>query len=365
MRYRPPQDPKGLVLSPEHPRDVLLMQPLLQHLHQQKRHRQLTVMAPEHLTGLVSRMPEVSRVLNQPLLSMSWKVFWRTGVQLQSERFNEAWVLQEPFKPALIPALANIPDRTGYRGRYRYVLLLDIRLPRPDLHPHLADRYLALGVDYGADLPELPPAQLKVSPERQALLCQQHGLDPKRAPILALCPGGVDVPTRRWDSEAFGILARRAIERGYQVWVIASRHDQADAERICDALDMQQQLSCDNLAGRLSWEDSLDLLALAQQVVSNDGPLAHIAAATPVPQVDVVLGASHPNYATPRHPNVVLHSAGLECQPCQQPRCAQGGRPCLAQLDIEALVPEPYLTQGAAQALAEPSAEEGPVIKTF
>lgn len=365
MRYRPPQDPKGLVLSPEHPRDVLLMQPLLQHLHQQKPHRQLTVMTPEHLTGLVARMPEVSRVLNLPLLSMSWKVFWRTGVQLQSEGFNEAWVLQEPFKPALIPALANIPDRTGYRGRYRYVLLLDIRLPRPDLHPHLADRYLALGVETGAALPALPAAQLRVSPERQVLLCQQHGLSPEQAPILALCPGGVDAPTRRWDSESFGLLARRAIERGYQVWIVASRHDQTEAEHICDALDMQQQLSCHNLAGRLSWEDSLDLLALAQQVVSNDGPLAHIAAATSVPRVDIVLGASHPHYATPRQPNVVLHSAGLDCQPCQQPRCEQGGRPCLTQLDIEALVPEVCATYASGHAFNESISEDRPEVKTF
>ena len=95
-----------------------------------------------------------------------------------------------------------------------------------------------------------------------------------------------------------------------------------------------------DLAGRTSLTDAVDLLGLADRVVSNDSGLMHIAAALEKPLV-AIFGSTSPDFTPPLggRSRVVRHS--LPCSPCFQRECPLGHGNCLKNLHprqvIEAL----------------------------
>ncbi len=284
--FRRPAASRHLVLLPEQPAALLLAQATLADLRRRYPNRPLDVMAPAALAPLASRFVEVDEVLNQPDPGMSWKTFWRAGIDLQGRGYTHAWVLPDRFKPALIPAIANIPERTGYRGRYRYSLLIDIRLPRKDLHPHLLDRYRALAWDITDPLPELGAQDLRVDLAQQARLIQQFNL-PQDRPLLALCPGSLQQPAGSAASQLplkdWVPLLQQLDQQGWQTLLFASRHDQLIADELMTLAQGQLEHPMINLAGQLGWDQVVDVMALTRFAWCRDNALALVAALKSLP----------------------------------------------------------------------------------
>ena len=74
-------------------------------------------------------MPEVRRGIAARFAHGEFKFTERRRLarELQTEHYDQAIVLPNSLKSALIPLLAKIPLRTGYRGEMRYGLLNDLR----------------------------------------------------------------------------------------------------------------------------------------------------------------------------------------------------------------------------------------------
>lgn len=276
-RFKRAKSGRHLVILPSSVEKVLLAQATLNDLRSQYPKRPLDVMTPMSLTNLVQRFPQVDELWNMPEPNMSIKVFWNAGIALQGKDYERAWVLPERFKPALIPALANIPERTGYRGLYRYALLMDIRLARKDLHPHLVDRYRALAWDIGEPLPEYQPVKLKVDEQQQAALLQQHKLNLDK-PILAWSPGTQGVAKTSLDAAAnqqqIEVELLKAVEQGWQIWLFGSRHELLEMAELIAQMDTKLTASVTFLAGLLSWDEVVDLMSLAKIQLAQDNALA-------------------------------------------------------------------------------------------
>lgn len=285
-RFKRIKSGRNLVLLPGSVEKVLLAQALLNDVRARYPKQALDAMTPMGLTNLVKRFPQVDELWNMPEPNMGVKVFWNAGVTLQGKDYDRAWVLPERFKPALIPALANIPERTGYRGLYRYALLMDIRLARKDLHPHLVDRYRALAWDIGEPLPDYQPVKLKVDKAQQAALIQQHQLNLDK-PILAWSPGTRNVPKISLNCaaslEQIEAQLLQAIEQGWQIWLFASRHERLEITDLLARMDARVQAAVSNLAGLLSWDEVVDLMALAKVQLANDNALALLALSCGLP----------------------------------------------------------------------------------
>ncbi len=160
------------------------------------------MLAPAWSQPLLERMPEVRRGLTKPIdhgeLALGRRR--KLGRALRND-YDQAIVLPNSIKAALVPLLARIPRRTGWRGEMRYGLLNDMRRLDPEALPLMVQRFVALGLEPGAILPDpIPQPRLTVDPARAAGCATRFGL-PGHQPLLALCPGAEFGGAKRWPSE--------------------------------------------------------------------------------------------------------------------------------------------------------------------
>ncbi len=340
---------KILIIGPSWIGDMVMAQSLFILLKQQFPDDQIHVLAPAWSRPLLARMPEVERAIDMPVGhgSLMWSVRRRIARELRAEGYSQAIVLPNSLKSALIPWLARIPLRTGWKGEMRYLLLNDLRHLDKQQYPLMVQRFDTLALSEGAVLPtSLPAPDLHAKTDRVPALRQQFDLQANQN-ILALCPGAEFGPAKRWPEQHYTTVAAHQIARGWQVWLLGSEKDRPVAQAIIDGLPEQQQGQCHNLAGKTSLDEAIDLLSVVDAVVSNDSGLMHIAAALNRPLV-VVYGSTSPAFTPPLNDEVAILSIPVDCGPCFKRECPLGHLKCLVELypervtaALDRLVPAP------------------------
>src|SRR5947208_3563391 len=117
--------PKILIVAPNWIGDALLAQPLFARLRKKLPGAVIDALAPAWTAPVLRRMPEIDEVVDAPFDhgELALAARWRLGRSLRSRRYDEAIVLPNTFKSALVPFFANIPFRAGFLGEARYGLL--------------------------------------------------------------------------------------------------------------------------------------------------------------------------------------------------------------------------------------------------
>jgi heptosyltransferase-2 len=320
-----------LVVGPSWVGDMVMASVLFQLLRARHPQARIVVLAPGWSLPLLARMPEVNHGIEMPVGHgrLGLRTRWQLARSLRG-RYDQAIVLPGSLKSALVPWLAGIARRTGYRGEQRYGLLNDMRQLRPAELPLMVQRYAALALDVrapvAADLPaELPRPRLRVDRARQAALRTNLGLD-ARQPAVALLPGAEFGPSKQWPLAHYAAAARSLLALGHAVWVLGSPKD-AEAGRLI----AEQAPGTIDLCGRTRLEDAVDLLAAASGCISNDSGLMHVAAALDVPLV-ALFGSTSPEHTPPLSPAAQVLRLGLDCAPCFQRTCPLGHHRCLRDI---------------------------------
>ncbi len=317
---------KILIVAPSWIGDTILAQPLFARLHGKHPGLILDAFAPAWAAPVLARMRQIRRVIPNPFahgeLNLAGR--WRAGRALAAEGYDAAIVLPNSWKSALLPRFAGIPQRIGFRGEARGLLLNRIRRLDAAALPQLAQRYALLAEDAGAQQPApLAAPHLDVIPDSVRATLAALGLSAAPAPIV-FCPGAEYGPAKRWPARHFAALARRLAAADFPVWLIGSAKDAAVGAEI-EALSGGAGR---NLCGRTDLAQAIDLLSCARLVVSNDSGLMHVAAALDRPLV-ALYGSSSTAYTPPLSQRVRLVSLGLECSPCFERECPLGHFKCL------------------------------------
>jgi len=179
----------------------------------------------------------------------------------------------------------------------------------------------------------LAPPRLEVDEANLAIAIARFGLDRSR-PVAAFCPGAEFGPAKRWPTRHFAALARALAARGRRVWLIGSPGDRAIGDEIVKLANG----AAINLCGRTDLAAAIDLLSIAEVVVSNDSGLMHVAAALGRPLV-ALYGSSSPAHTLPLAP-ACLVNLGIECSPCFQRECPLGHFKCMNDLEPERVLAE-------------------------
>jgi len=323
-----PVCPRLLVVAPSWIGDAVLSHPLMMRLKEREPSAAIDVLAPPWALAVFRRMPEVSQALALPFGHGELKLGERRAFGRSLGPYDEAIVLPNSWKSALVPFHAKIPKRTGYRGEFRYGLLNDVRRLDEQSLPLIAERYAALAQPSGEPLRRpLPEPRLRVDPAARDAAVAKFGLDVSR-PMAAFAPGAEYGPAKRWPAKHFAGLGRTLLDRGYQVWLFGSAKDQEITAEIARALGTGST----DLAGRTSLDEAIDLLSLAARVVTNDSGLMHVAAALDRPMA-ALFGSSSPAFTPPLSKHARVITLRLSCSPCFARVCPLGHTHCLVQLE--------------------------------
>ncbi|MFA7399944.1 MAG: lipopolysaccharide heptosyltransferase II [Sideroxydans sp.] len=320
---------KILIIAPSWVGDCVLMQPMLHRLIQRHPGVLLDVLAPLWTEKLLRQLPEVSEVINNPFAHGAFRFSERRelGRRLQAAKYDQAIVLPNSWKSALIPYFADIPVRTGFIGEMRFGLLNDARRLDKAKLPLMVERFSQLAEDKGQDItrPIANPHML-VSVEQKRLVLQRFKLSSDR-PIAVFCPGAEFGPAKRWPVQYYAELGQRLFDQGYAIWLIGSPRDKEVADKIV-ALGNSHAI---NLCGTTDLSDAIALIASASLVISNDSGLMHIAAALDRPML-AIFGSSSPQFTPPLSARADVLRLDLPCSPCFKRECPLGHFNCMMRL---------------------------------
>lgn len=320
---------KILIVAPAWLGDMVMGHSLIQVLKNQHPNAEFAILAPKSTLTVTELMPEIGQrfVLEDGHGEFSLKRRWQLAREIRKERFDAAYVLPNTLKSAIIPFLAGIPRRVGWKGEGRYFLLNDLRHGVKTL-PLMVERYVALGD---------PPGQFKagdafpcprlVVPEalREQVIEKFQLRRPGK--ILTLSPGAAFGPAKKWPAEYFAAVATAMIDEGIQVWIIGAKNE-VDAGNEIIAIEPRVR----NFVGETSLLEMAALLSLSDQVLTNDSGPMHIAASLDKPVI-AIFGSSSPGFTPPLGDKIcILEKNDLSCRPCFQRTCRFGHYACLREI---------------------------------
>ena len=327
--------PKILVVGPSWVGDMVMAQSLFITLKNTRPDCQIEVLAPAWSLALLERMPEVDKAIAMPLLHGQFGFFDRIklGKKLRSNHYDQAILLPNSWKSALIPFVATIPVRTGYMRECRWGLLNDVRWLDKNLLTMTVQRFVALGLPKTVALPpECPIPRIVINEEQQNQVIEKFKLTGSEK-ILALCPGAEYGEAKRWPASYYAEVAKQKIAQGWQVWLFGSDKDKATAEQI----NQEVSGACVDFTGKTSLAEAVDLMSLVDVVVSNDSGLMHVAAALDK-KIIALYGSSDPGFTPPLNNKAHVISLKLECSPCFKRECPLGHTRCLTDIKPEQVI---------------------------
>ena len=178
------------------------------------------VLTTSMVAPLLDYMPGVRKgiVVDLPRTRLAFAQHRALARRLRAEGYGRALIMPRTWKSALAPALAGVPERTGFVGEARFGLVNDLRFGERRL-ARMVDRCAALALPKDADAPaRLPLPELKVPGAELAAWRERLGLPSDGRPVVALAPGAVG-PSKRWPAAYFADLAQRLAAEGAWVWV--------------------------------------------------------------------------------------------------------------------------------------------------
>ncbi|MEO1200141.1 MAG: lipopolysaccharide heptosyltransferase II [Pseudomonadota bacterium] len=316
-----------LIVGPAWVGDMVMAHSLVQALKAQTPDTRIDILAPPATAPIARLMPDVGKVIEIGVRRgrLGARARWQVGRALSQTRYGLAIVLPRSWKSALVPALARIPGRRGYRGELRYGLLTDIRPDVAHRDGRTVDKFVALSVPVGGEAMPAPDPVLSVDPAAANVTLDTFGLDPG-ASHVALCPGAEFGPSKQWPIASFAALAARLVQEGHRPVVLGTGQDRDAGATIAKAAP-----DTIDLTGRTRLEEAGHILSVASAVVTNDSGLMHVAAALGRP-VLALFGSTSAKITPPLGARAAVINRELPCRPCFERTCPLGHHDCLRSI---------------------------------
>jgi len=311
-----------LVVSPNWVGDAVLSLPFLRALRAAHPSDSLAVLAPRgpasiyRASGIPLEVLERSRSLAGDVRTV------RAG------RLDEAWLLPNSLRAALIAYLGGARRRIGYATDRRTWLLTHF-LPPPSGTDHQVRDYDALlrsrGIEPDPDPPRIViPAAALARADSALRAVWPDG----RRPVL-LSPGSAKASTKRWPAERFAALGDALALRGWPCGLAVGPRETELGIRVSSAARSPLPVLGADL-------DALELAALlsrARLLVSNDSGAMHLAAAVGTPVV-AFFGPTDPGRTGGVGSPVKVLDRYVFCSPCHRDVCPYGHE-CMTEISVE------------------------------
>lgn len=330
-----------LVLAPNWLGDVVMALPAIAAVRQWFAGAHLAVAARASVAPLLAMAEGVDEVV-----TLAGRGDWRDAegrcadaTTLGSGRFDVAILLPNSFHAGWLVRQARVPERWGYRGDLR-AMLLTRSVARPRGPVTQGGYYLALVRALGG--PHVPlAAALQVDDsqrERAAALLRANKWT--GGPLVGFAPGAAFGPAKRWPPARVAQVARAlANDLGATPVLVGAR---GDLDTIAEVIARYRALAgagaeAIDLGGRTDLLTLAGVFTLCDAVVSNDSGAMHMAAALGVP-VTAIFGPTDERATAPLpHPSgrvAAIVAGQARCRPCLLRRCPIDHR-CMTSIEPE------------------------------
>lgn len=337
--------------------DAVLTLPALDALDRRFPDAEIVVLGRSWVAGLFGGQRSVDRVVTYDSAGAHGGLAGRWGLAqaLRADGFDLAVLFPNSFDAALVPWLAGIPCRIGYRTDGRRVLLTHpvTRSARTG-ERHQVFRYLELARALGGEGDALP--RLAVSGDAVAAaddLLAQHGVE-AGSRWIAVNPGSVYGSAKRWPAERFAAVAdAMAVRRGARVVLVGSGREADVLQAVARAMREPAVV----LGGRTDIGTLPGLLRRARMLLTNDTGAMHVAAAVGTP-VLAIFGPTDVEATGPLGPWCRTVRERVPCSPCLLRECPIDHR-CMLGIGVEAVVRAAENLLDETQLVACPVAQLG------
>ena len=248
---------------------------------------------------------------------------------IRSGDFDEAWLLPNSFRAALLAFLAGTPHRIGYATDRRGWLLTEA-LPAPPRTRHQLRDYDALlearHIPPDLDPPRLPLPDANLRRAEEAL--ERAGLA-DAADLVLLCPGSAVESTKRWPVDRYARLAEAISARGISVAFAVGPRDRVLSNELAE----KTRAPIPVVGLDLDPVELAAVFARARVVVANDSGPMHLAAAVGTGVV-ALFGPTDPGRTGPSGSPSRILDRYVFCSPCYRDRCPYGHE-CMREIEVD------------------------------
>jgi lipopolysaccharide heptosyltransferase II len=304
-----------LCVRPDNMGDVLMTTPAIRAVKESLPERHITLLTSSAGAAIAPFVPEIDEVITFDVPWVSTQIsngpqaIWDLVEQLQQGKFDGAMIFtvqsQNPLPAAMLCYMAGIPRILGYCRENPYRLLTNWVPDTEVLYAtrHEVERQLALVAIIGCTTSSRKMSLTVTGTAQQQALQSliDIGVD-LQEPWLVL-HAGVSEAKRQYSAQEYIRAARQLMnDYGYQIILTGSASERSYIENIRMALGEKAY----NLAGLLSLETFIGLIAQAPVLISNNTGPVHMAAAVGTPVV-VLYAMTNPQHTPWQVENRVLY----------------------------------------------------------
>ena len=309
--------------------DAVMNLPAMEFLKSRDSEGHLCVLAVPWVADVFRNHPAVDEIViyDRKGSDGGMKGIFRKGRSLRRMRFDRAYILPNSFSSALLPFLAGIPQRIGFPGGGRDLLLTKAvkrTAEMEGIHQSVVYRMLAGEDDPG---PLAPRVHVTADEARAFREKVNEAALPDAMLTMGVCPGATFGPAKRWFPERFAEVLNR-LEAC--TLLFGSPAEREIAEKVADHLSGPAL----NLAGKTSLRELAAGLKECDVVLTNDTGTMHLAAAVGTPVV-AIFGSTNPVTTGPygQANRVVRHP--MPCAPCLKRTCPLGHLECMNRVTVD------------------------------
>ena len=297
----------------------------------------ISVLAKSSLADLWKVNPDIDEVIPYEFSKGVGRLFGELGIArlIRQREIDLAVIFPRSFSSAWMAFLAGIPQRIGYKGEGRDLLLTDrIDCTTEVLSRHRMYYYLHLIEPLGR-CPSPPLPSLSLNGKQQGWadgFLSRNGLRGEK--LIGLNPGATYGEAKCWPPERFAALGRRLREdHGASILIFGSSRPQERA--LNDAVAQGIGKGCLNLSGQTSLLEMAALLRNCQLLVTNDTGTMHVAAAVGT-RVVALFGPTDPRTTAPLGEGHMVIRKAVSCSPCLKRVCPEDHR-CMDLIGTDAV----------------------------
>jgi heptosyltransferase II len=264
--------PRLLVIRLDRIGDLMLSLPAIEALGRHFPGARLSVMTRPETKALLEGHPAIDEVIAYDYRNGGRHAFplgyFRFLEEIMKRRFDFAVILHPGIRSYLVPFLAGIPMRVGYRGRHDWLLTRKVADQR-----HLGRKHES---EYAMEVVEALTERRSFSSPSKWVPDSTAMPEVPEGRWLAVHPGA-SCPSKRWPAERFRTLVGELLMEfpKHRVAVIGGPESAPDAARVVSGAGERVT----DLSGKLDLRQLTALLSKCDLLISNDSGPVHVAAA--------------------------------------------------------------------------------------